>query len=229
MFKIKKINHKLIISFLSLSLIPLIIFTLISTNMSKSAMKSQAFSQLESIRSIKKSQLTNYITSLKSSLKVLNNDPYAAQALSQFNNDMTEFGLKSLQWHEAERKYAKRFIVINRINAWYDLFFINLQGDIVFTAAKESDLGMNITNSVLSQTSMGRVFQKAKRSTVGSAVVSDYMPYPPSNNEPAAFMMTKLIDPNDIHIGYVALQFPLNKVNEIMQQRDRMGRSGETY
>ncbi|NRA59752.1 MAG: methyl-accepting chemotaxis protein [Psychrobium sp.] len=229
MFKIKKINHKLILSFLSLSLIPLIIFTLISTNMSKSAMKSQAFSQLESIRSIKQSQLTNYITALKSSLKVFNNAPYAAQAFSQFDNATTEFGHTSLQWREAERQYAKRFIDINRINAWYDLFFINLQGDIVFTAAKESDLGMNITSSVLNQTSMGRAFQKAKRSAMESVVVSDFMPYPPSNNEPAAFMMTKLIAPNGNHIGYVALQFPLNKVNEIMQQRDGMGVSGETY
>jgi methyl-accepting chemotaxis protein len=41
--------------------------------------------------------------------------------------------------------------------------------------------------------------------------------------------MTKKSDELGNHIGYIALQFPINKVNEIMQQRDGMGETGETY
>ncbi|NRA56188.1 MAG: methyl-accepting chemotaxis protein [Gammaproteobacteria bacterium] len=229
MLKFQKINHKLIFYFLSLALIPLIISTVISINISQKSIKSQAFNQLESIRAIKKHQLTNYITSLQASLQVLNNSPYAAQAFTAFSQAMDNSGIKGEQWIKAEKQYAKRFKSINEVNSWYDLFFINLKGDIVFTVAKESDLGMNIPKSVLKNTSMGIVFNKAKSSAVGSIAVSDFMPYPPSNNEPAAFMMTKLINVTGAHVGYVALQFPLNKVNQIMQQRDGMGRSGETY
>jgi len=229
MYKFKKINHKLIFSFLSLSLLPLIIFTLISINISKNSIEAQSFSQLESVKAIKKSQIQNYITSLKASLKVLNNDPYAAQAFSAFNQAMNNGGVTGTQWREAENQYAKRFNAINQVNAWYDLFFINLQGDIVFTAAKESDLGINISTSVLNQTSIGNAFKIAQATAVGNIAVSDFLPYPPSNDEPAAFMMTKLINLSGTHVGYIALQFPLNKVNEIMQQRDGMGRSGETY
>ena len=115
------------------------------------------------------------------------------------------------------------------MNAWYDLFFINLQGDIIFTAAKESDLGSNIAHSDIKQTSLGDAFQKTKQNGLTQISVTDFKPYPPSNNEPAAFMMTKLRDLTGKHIGYIALQFPLNKVNEIMQQRDGMGSTGETY
>jgi methyl-accepting chemotaxis protein len=229
MLKFKKINHKLVFTFLSLSLTPLIIFAFISINMASDSIQSQAFNQLESVRSIKKAQISNYISSLKASLQVLNNDPYASEAFEAFDQAIASDGLNSESWRQAETKYTARFKEINEVNAWYDLFFINLQGDIVYSAAKESDLGVNIPQSPLNQTSMGDAFQKAQQNSFPKISVSDFKPYPPSNNQPAAFMMTTLVNSNDIKIGYIALQFPLNKVNEIMQQRDGMGETGETY
>lgn len=229
MFKFRKINHKLVFTFLSLSLTPLIIFAYITINMASDSIQAQAFSQLESVRSIKKAQISNYLSSLKASLQVLNDDPYASEAFNAFDKALTTDGLNSDAWRQAENQYAERFININKVNAWYDLFFINLQGDIIFTAAKESDLGSNIALSGLNQTSLGDAFQSSQQNSLTAISVSDFKPYPPSNDEPAAFMMTKLSDLTGKHIGYIALQFPLNKVNEIMQQRDGMGDTGETY
>ncbi len=229
MFKFRKINHKLVFTFLSLSLTPLIIFAYITINMASDSIQAQAFSQLESVRSIKKAQISNYLSSLKASLQVLNDDPYASEAFNAFDKALTTDGLNSDAWRQAENQYAERFININKVNAWYDLFFINLQGDIIFTAAKESDLGSNIALSGLNQTSLGDAFQSSQQNNLTAISVSDFKPYPPSNDEPAAFMMTKLSDLTGKHIGYIALQFPLNKVNEIMQQRDGMGDTGETY
>lgn len=228
MFKFKKINHKLIFSYLTLSLIPLIIFAIISINMAKTTIQNQAFNQLESIRAIKKSQVESYLETLKSSLLLLNNDPSMVSALNTFTLALPD-GLTSNAWLAAEQQYAEHFKKINEINAWYDLFLIDIQGNIVFTAAKESDLGVNIKSSSLSQSSIGDVFNRVQRTSIGQVVTSDFMPYPPSNNEPAAFMASKVIDANGQHIGYIALQFPINKVNDIMQQRVGMGETGETY
>ena len=229
MLKFKKINHKLTFSFLSLSLLPLIIFAFFSINMAKDSIQAQAFNQLESVRTIKKSQLENYIASLKSSLLVLNGDPSTAIALKKFAEATANSGISSNSWQALEQQYGEHFTRINNINAWYDLFLIDNTGTIVFSAAKESDLGMNIDSSNLADSSMGSVFNKAKNTNIDEISVSDFKPYPPSNNEPAAFMMTKIADNTGVTIGYVALQFPINKVNEIMQQRDGMGKTGETY
>lgn len=229
MFVFKKINHKLIFTFLILSITPLIIFAFVSINMAKNSMQTQAFNQLESVRAIKKSEITSYISSLKANLKILQSDPYAIEAFKAFNQASSANGIKNQQWINAEKNYAKRFININKINAWYDVFFINLNGDIVFTAAKESDLGKNIIQSSLNESSLGDVFNKALNNNSSKVSISDFKPYPPSNNEPAGFMMVRLNDTTNTHIGYVALQFPLNKVNDIMQQRVGMGKTGETY
>ncbi len=229
MLKFTKINHKLVFSFLTLSLVPFILYALFSINMANNSLQAQAFNQLESVRTIKKSQLDNYITSLKASLQILNEDPVVLTALSKFQEALTVGNISDEQWLQAEALYGKHFKKVNQINGWYDLFFIDLAGNIVFTAAKESDLGMNIPSSSLNNSSMGNAFNKAKKANNGTIVTSDFFPYPPSNNEPAAFMMTKLIDTNGTLAGYVALQFPLDKINAIMQQRDGMGKTGETY
>ncbi len=229
MLKFKKINHKLILSFLSLSLLPLIIFAYISIDMAKNSIQAQAFSQLESMRATKKSQLEHYISSLKSNLLVLNNDPSVVIALKGFTEATINGGVSGSPWKALEQKYAARFKHINNTNAWYDLFLIDMTGTIVFSAAKESDLGMNIKSSVLAQGSMGKAFNKAQGTNIGDISVSDFKPYPPSNNEPAAFMITKIADKEGVTIGYIALQFPINKINEIMQQREGMGKTGETY
>lgn len=139
MFKLKKINHKLIFSFLSLSLIPLIIFSFINIKLANDAIQAQVFNQLKAVSSIKKVQVLNYLSKLKDSLEVLNDDPYIHEALDDFSQALDLNGLESDEWHQAEKKYANHFKKINKINAWYDLFFINLKGDIVFTATKESD------------------------------------------------------------------------------------------
>lgn len=228
MFKFKKINHKLVFSFLSLSLLPLVIFAFFSINMAKNTIEQQAFNQLESVRTIKKSQIENYIRSLKSSLLVLTSSPTTAIALKEFTTATSTGGVTSSRWQQLEQQYGSHFQNINKLNAWYDLFLIDLSGNIVFSAAKESDLGMSITDSALAKSSIGEAFKKAQNSN-NILSISDFKPYPPSNNEPAAFMMTKLKDENGVTSGYVALQFPINKVNEIMQQRDGMGETGETY
>ncbi len=228
MFTFKKINHKLVFYFLSLSLLPLVIFAFFSINMAKNTIEQQAFNQLESVRTIKKSQIENYIHALKSSLLVLTSSPTTATALKEFTAATSTGGVTSTRWQQLEQQYGSHFQNINKLNAWYDLFLIDLSGNIVFSAAKESDLGMSITDSALAKSSIGEAFKKAQNSN-NILSISDFKPYPPSNNEPAAFMMTKLKGENGVTSGYVALQFPINKVNEIMQQRDGMGETGETY
>lgn len=221
----KKINHKLIFCFLSLSLIPLIVFAIFSIDMAKNSIQKQAFNQLESVREIKKTQIKNYITSLKSSLLVMGDDPTVAVALNKFSGQQ----VLGQEWQIINEEYSHHFERINNVNGWYDLFLIDLTGTIVYSAAKESDLGMNIQNSFLVQSSMGEVFDKAQNTQDGKLSISDFKPYPPSNNDPAAFMMIKISNKKGDAAGYVAIQFPINKVNEIMQQRDGMGLSGETY
>jgi len=58
--------------------------------------------------------------------------------------------------------------------------------------------------------------------------LSDFKPYAPSNGEPAAFIAQPLLQNGEV-VMVVALQLSLKSINQIMQQRDGMGDTGETY
>lgn len=113
-------------------------------------------------------------------------------------------------------------------NGWYDIFLINTSGRIVYTVARESDLGMVIP-SELPDSGIEKAFRDAKRMGLDDIALSDIAPYAPSADAPAAFMMASIVDSNGKHAGYVAFQIPLDKINEIMLRRDGMGETGESY
>ena len=77
--------------------------------MARNAIEQQAFNQLESIRTIKKSELLGYISSLKSTLLILNNDPYAAIALKEFTTATSNGGINGNAWQKVEQEHASHF------------------------------------------------------------------------------------------------------------------------
>ncbi len=58
--------------------------------------------------------------------------------------------------------------------------------------------------------------------------IADFEPYAPSNNEPSVFIAQPVVQ-NDQTDVVVALQLSLEAINSIMQQREGMGKTGETY
>ncbi|NBC30461.1 MAG: HAMP domain-containing protein [Spirochaetes bacterium] len=109
---------------------------------------------------------------------------------------------------------------------YYDLFLINPNGYVFYSVAKESDYQTNIVDGEYADSSLGQ----AVRESLGNQDFGfgDFEPYAPSNGEPAAFISDAVTHAGGVEL-VVALQMPLDRVNEIMQNRTGMGESGETY
>lgn len=110
---------------------------------------------------------------------------------------------------------------------YYDLFLINPDGYVFYTAAKEADYQTNLMTGPYADSGLGDVFRKALKTD--HIAFSDFAPYAPSNNEPASFVAEAIINKDGQVEAVVALQLPLDKVNSIMGQREGMGESGESY
>jgi methyl-accepting chemotaxis protein len=194
-------------------------------------LRTEAFGKLEAIQELKKAQLIDYIKLLQSQLHVLKDDPFAQQALTEFDKAFEADGDQTggPQWSKLVKKYDARFKDIMNDNGWYDLFFIHTDGDIVYTVTKESDLGMIIPDSSLKNSSLGKAFFKAQAINPNEIAVSDFAPYEPSDGVPAAFMMAQMKNSAGKLVGYAALQIPLDKINNIMLVRNGMGETGESY
>ncbi len=194
-------------------------------------LRDEAFKKLQAIQSMKQSQLQDYLRAMKTSLKTLSADPAAQQAMLDLNETFEANGdsIDTPEWRTTARKHQSRLKDIVEGNGWYDLFLIHTDGDIVYTNARESDLGQIIPDSKLRDSSLGEAFRRASRAGPNEVVLGDFAPYAPSNGEPAAFMMTQMRNAQGNLIGYVALQIPLDRVNAIMLQREGLGQTGESY
>lgn len=196
-----------------------------------STIRKGAFEKLGAIQDLKKTQITDYFKTMKNQLRILKDDPYVAIALTEFNEAFEDAGdrVDTMEWNELATKYDPRMKDIVKENEWYDFFLIHKDGDIVYSVARESDLGMIIPESELKNQGMGKAFAMAKRMSSDEIAVADLAAYSPSGGAPAGFMMAQIRDKSGTLKGYVAFQIPLDKINKIMMQREGMGKTGESY
>jgi methyl-accepting chemotaxis protein len=232
MIRFKKLSHKLLIAFLVISVGPLLIMTWMSLTLAKDAIEKQAFHQLEAVRAIKANQIMDFFEATKSELRLVKDDPNLQKIHEGFIKAFTKAGNQtdSPLWKGLAKAFQANADNIIAKTQWVDMYMIDPEGHIIFTHAKNPDSGMNLATSELSKSSLGRLFSEIKAKRTDDILISDFAPYAPANNEPAAFMMGEITSNiGGILKGYFALRIPLEKINRIMQQRNGMGETGETY
>jgi methyl-accepting chemotaxis protein len=209
------LKHKLLITFLSIALIPTIVVGLIASYISSSALEQQAFAQLTAVREIKKSQIEDYFSERKGDIEIL------AETLQKTLNFNSIETLKSSA--DDKHDYFEKFI---NTYGYYDFFLIDNSGDIFYTVTKEADYQTNLLSGAYNHSGLGTLYKKVSQSN--NFAMSDFTRYAPSNNEPAGFIALPFTSDNGIPL-VIALQLSIDKINTLMQQRAGMGKSGESY
>ena len=209
-----KLKYKMLSAFLGLGLIPALVVSLLSIKIASDSLTEQAYNQLTSIRAIKQSQIESYFAERKGDLDML------AENVKRLMPIQSEADLDPYA-HELH-DYFQHFI---NAYSYYDLFIINKSGDIVYTVARESDYQTNLVNGPFKNSGLGKLFTKVSGSK--SYQIEDFASYAPSNGDPAAFIAEPVII-NGVEL-VLALQLSNEKIDAVMQQRDGMGQTGETY
>ncbi len=228
------IRTQMIALLLLMALIPFIIATGIAYNSSSNTMIEQQIKQLVSVRDVKKSALMRYIQERRNDLEVLAKNGGTSYALYQFidyyeRKGVNEDGTFKIDTAEYETLYelSDIFPEYQKIYGYYDVFLLDAaNGYVMYTNAKESDLGQDLKKGSLKTSGLGRLYAKVVASQKTELI--DYAPYAPSNGAPAAFMGTPIYDAGEFS-GILAVQVSKKVVNEITDQRSGLGETGEVY
>ncbi len=193
-----------------------------------------AFKKFKTNQTPKKAYLEDYFRTIQEQLRILKDDPFVLKALDEFNSYLEESGndVSDLAWGRLAQEYDLRMKDIMKINKWYDIYLIGTNGDIVYTINRGTDLGMNLMESKLKDSGLGKAFQAVQNMEADEIWVSDFEPYEPAGGRYAAFMIAQIQDKygfHEVEKGYIAFRMPTDKINTIMQQREGMGETGETY
>lgn len=123
---------------------------------------------------------------------------------------------------EKLRKQFNRYYVENYF-AFYDILFISRQGDIFYTFRKEADIFENL----LMGSALGSPLGRCLATRPEEEAFVDYHLYLASD-EPAAFFVEPIYKDTE-HIGWMALQSGINKINSLFASTEDMGQTGETF
>ena len=226
MFKNMRLNTKLMVFFLLVGIVPFAVIGLIAFKSSSTALRTQEFHQLEAISSLKHQQIASFFNERKGDVDVLSSNREIRDSLRAFSKAFAKDGnrVDGKNWKKTEEEMAEWLVEYEKEYGYYDLFLINNNGDVVYSVEKESDLGQNLAGGSLRDSPAGKCY----RGGISGFAFQDFEPYAPSGGAPASFVAAPVLD-NGKRLGVVMLQIPLASINNIMQTRDGMGKTGESY
>lgn len=226
-----RLRAKLIVAFLCVGIIPIASFAIITLIKSGDSRTEAAFEKLCAVHQIKREQIKKLINNMEGQLDVMRNNPFIIEMTYGFSHEFESAGnsVGSDGWKLLASSWDKDFKKICDAFGWHDLFLLSWKGEIMYSVAKKTDLGMSLSKEPLNTSSLGKAFAKLKQDDKLKSTFGDFAPYAPLNDEPAAFMITGLKNADGAVIGYLAFRISIESINSVMAQRAGMGETGETY
>jgi methyl-accepting chemotaxis protein len=178
------------------------------------------------VQGIKRAQIEGFFAERYADASVLSANREVIEATRAFTRAFAADGGRARgdRWAQVARSREPWLSRYRDEYGYYDLFLISDEGDVVYSVAGESDLGQNLKHGDLSDSALARCFERA----LSGPAIADFRPYAPSGGEHAAFIGAPVVDGDEV-LGVVALQIPTDPINAIVQRRDGMGETGETY
>lgn len=143
-------------------------------------------------------------------------------------HDGSSYSNTHARYHPIIRSYLEKF-------EFYDIFLVDDEtGHIIYSVYKEVDFGTSLLDGPYANSNLAEVFKAAKQGREKDFVrLVDFKPYQPSYNAPASFIASPIYE-NYECLGVLIFQMPIQKINDIMTNRQEwadvgLGESGETY
>jgi methyl-accepting chemotaxis protein len=112
-----------------------------------------------------------------------------------------------------------------------DLYLIDLDGNVVYSAVKGPEAGTNISTRYggsTVQTDLAVAFEVLSGETdMDRLYFFDYAPYAPAGNRPASFIAASISGRDGNRVGVLAFRVPVSRFNRIMDVAEGLGKTGE--
>jgi len=141
-------------------------------------------------------------------------------------SDGSDYAAVHHRYHPSFRHFLQAF-------GYYDIFIVEPDsGHIVYSVFKELDYMTSLRDGPYADSGIAAAYRGALQNP-GQVFLSDFAPYTPSYEDPAAFAGLTISHDNQV-IGVLIFQMPIDRINGIMTynqdwQSAGLGDTGETY
>jgi methyl-accepting chemotaxis protein len=192
--------------------------------------------QTDVLRMSKDEQTANAFVQMNSAWGLMSGDKMAEMQKRYITDNPNPIGEKHKldtagidtydKGHNKYHAYLREFI---EHQGYYDLFFVDDNGDIIYSVFKELDYATNLESGEWKDSGLARVWKGVMQAPDDAEKITfdDYAPYGPSANAPASFIGKRLSKRGRV-LGTLILQMPNDTIARIMANTTGMGKSGET-
>lgn len=137
-------------------------------------------------------------------------------------------------WSRAHARFHPYFKALVDELGYEDILLMNPQGEVVYSAYKGVDLGLDLFASDKAQTSLSKAVAEVLRSdSLDATIMTDFERYLPSLDVPTSWIVSPVGTPGDI-TGVLAVQVPITTLNNALTGNQGwasqgLGASGEVY
>ncbi len=216
------LRDQLVFWFFLLSFAPLVLVSWLGYQEASRSLIEAAERDLITTAAEKKRFLDNWFHYRRADLAQLASENLNAEFLLRLREGLTasnmpaEAYIKSYQWAELTDQYKDDLLdTFLGYDYFYDLFLIDLKGNILFTLANETDLGTNLITGAFSETRFAETVKETLSS--GNMLFSDFERYTPSNDIIAGFITAQILNDAGERIGVFAIQLRVDRINHLLK------------
>ncbi|MDD5372088.1 MAG: cache and HAMP domain-containing protein, partial [Sulfurimonas sp.] len=219
---------------LSLTLLA-VITTYISTTKSKNALVNDSYANLTTARDMKKNQIENFFKNSIRDIDVLTNSENLQNItwdlLTVYNNlnvkENEPFPTNDSSAKEERLPHEVYFQKYLKEYGYSDIYIIAAKyGHVMYSGAKKSDYGANLTYGSLKDSALGDIYRKTLQNNRPTFV--DMRPYEVDNDSPVMFIGAPIVVNAEVK-AVLVFKIDNMSIKNIMQYRQGYKESQEDY
>ena len=245
------LGRTILFGFLALSLVPLLIASFISYMTASNILREDAVQSLNSVSRLKSEYIDSFFNDR---IKDLNYISQLTGNIRLFRDIKKEYEERKKESGESLAAFVESYIfdvfsievkldLANFVTTfhYHDIFLLDLEGNIMVTAKDDYMLGKNIFADKYKNTKFARAFSKLL--VTGKPHFSDLeTAFATGGKKATGFLLQLMIDKEDVkneitgeiesvpvRAGIIAIQVPMEKINEIMKKKMGDTETGVTY
>jgi methyl-accepting chemotaxis protein len=220
-----KLAPKLIALFLLVGLVPLAIASFVAYNQAASAVQDEAKMKLKAIAEIKADRVEAFFSRQSVYASTLADLRGVQEALTAFEGVWDE-GIESPAYAEVDAVWSADMVNYAKSLEFDDLLLIDHDGNVVYSLAKEAELGTNLISGPYKDANLADAYKGA---AAGTFTRTDYEFQASADDAPRAFVAAPIYAEDGSFHGAIAFQRSIAAINEVMQERTGMGETGDAY
>ncbi|SFL40575.1 methyl-accepting chemotaxis protein [Halanaerobium salsuginis] len=220
-FKKMSVSVKLITIFLLIIFLSLSVTTYFNYNDSLRLTTAQIKEQLNVVADLRKTEIEDLVGQMQSELKVLAGNSLIKNNLASLA-DATEIEKNVLS--DSDYNHVKETVLNQQQEfGWEDAYLVNNSGQVVYSTSAQDDKNTNLIDGPYQDSILAEAYQLG----LTKATITDFAYYEAA--DAVAGFLAMPVTRNDVTQGVAILQFPVEKINKIMEKKDLKEKSGKTY